>query len=161
MKRILFTAALSAVAAGAIAAGAAFAQHRQHGAHATPAGADARQAVDFPADLREHMLSNMRDHLAVLQEIQEALARGAADRAADVAERRLGMSSLTLHGAQEAAKFMPQGMQDAGTGMHRAASRFAIAAQDAGVTGDVRAALGALSEVTAQCVGCHAGYKVR
>jgi hypothetical protein len=53
------------------------------------------------------------------------------DIAAKIAESRLGMSSLSLHGAAEIAKYMPQGMQNAGTAMHHAASRFAIAAQDA------------------------------
>ena len=71
------------------------------------------------------------------------------------------MSSLQSHGAHDVAKFMPQGMQDAGTAMHRAASRLAVEAVNSGVTGDLKPALGALAEVTAQCVGCHAGYKLK
>ena len=42
-----------------------------------------------------------------------------------------------------------------------AASRFAVTATDAGVTGDYKAALTALGEVTATCVGCHAGYRLK
>lgn len=71
------------------------------------------------------------------------------------------MTSLRLHGAHEVAKFMPQGMQDAGTAMHRAASRFALEAQNAGVTGELKPVLGALGEVMSACVGCHAGYKLQ
>ena len=56
---------------------------------------------------------------------------------------------------------MPQGMQDAGTRMHKAASRFAIAAQDVGATGELKPALGGLAEVMAACVGCHAGYRLK
>ena len=56
---------------------------------------------------------------------------------------------------------MPKGMQDIGSEMHRSASRFAIEAQNAGVTGELRPALEALSYVTAQCVGCHASYRFR
>ena len=102
--------------------------HQQHmaGAPAPTTAKDARQAVKFPAQMREHTLANMRDHLLALQEIQSALSRADYDRAADVAESRLGMTSLTLHGAHESAKFMPKGMQDAGTAMHRSASRFAV-----------------------------------
>ena len=122
---------------------------------------DARQAVKFPKALREHTLANMRDHLLALQEIQEALAKQEYDRAGDIAEQRLGMSSLGLHGAHEVAKYMPKGMQEAGTAMHRNASRFAVAAKDAGATGDVRPALAALASTTAQCVACHAGYRVK
>jgi hypothetical protein len=122
---------------------------------------DRRVAVTFPADLREHTLANMRDHLLALQEIQAALATGKFDSAADVAERRLGMSSLGLHGAHEVAKYMPKGMQDAGTAMHRSASRLSVAALDAAVTNDLKPALSALSEVTANCVACHAAYRLK
>ena len=122
---------------------------------------DTRQSVYFPKVLREHTLANMRDHLLALQEIQAALAQQEYDKAADIAEHRLGMSSLSLHGAHDVAKYMPKGMQDAGTGMHRNASRFAVAAKDAAATGDVKPALAALAATTAQCVACHAGYRVK
>ena len=103
----------------------------------------------------------MRDHLLTLQRIQDALAKGSFDAAAGISESRLGLSSLELHGAHEVAKFMPQGMQDAGTAVHKAASRLSLAAQNAGATGDVKPALAALSEVTAQCVACHAAYRLK
>jgi hypothetical protein len=45
--------------------------------------------------------------------------------------------------------------------MHRAASRFAITAQDMGVTGDLKPVFTGLAEITAQCVGCHAGYRLK
>jgi hypothetical protein len=131
--------------------------HMQHGAPA----ADTRELVTFPPELVAHTIANMRDHLRALQEINEALAAGEPDKAAKIAEARLGMSSLHLHGAAEVARYMPQGMQDAGTAMHRAASRFAIEAQNVGVTGELKPALGALSEVMAACVGCHAGYRLK
>ena len=135
---------------------------KTHGqAHGGTAARDPRELVAIPPDLATHMMANMRDHLAALQEIQNALARGQNDVAAKVAEQRLGMTSLTSHGAHEVGKFMPRGMQDAGSGMHRAASKFAIAVQDSGVTGDLKPALAALAEVTAQCVGCHAGYRIK
>jgi hypothetical protein len=128
---------------------------------AAPGAPDTRQFVEFPPALVEQTLANMRDHLQTLQEIQSQLGTGHPDSAAKIAEARLGMSSLELHGAAEVSKYMPQGMQEAGTAMHRAASRFAIAAQDASVTGDLKPALAGLAEVTAQCVGCHAGYRLR
>ncbi len=80
--------------------------------------------------------------------------------AASIAEQRLGMSSLGLHGASHIAPFMPQGMQDIGTRMHRAASRFAVEAQNASVSNDVRPALGALGTVMQECVACHAAYRL-
>ena len=52
-------------------------------AAAKPTPRDARQLVKFPAQMREHTLANMRDHLLALQEIQSALARSEYDRAAE------------------------------------------------------------------------------
>lgn len=121
---------------------------------------DNRQFIKFPEPLRSHTLTNMRDHLVALGEMQDALAKGQFDRAADVAEQRLGMSSLKTHGAHEVARYMPQGMQDAGTAMHRSASQFATIAKDASVTGDLRPALAALARVNQTCVACHAGYRL-
>jgi hypothetical protein len=133
----------------------------QDNSHAAHASADPRLLVRFPDEMRIHTLTNMRDHLLALQEIQEALAREQFDLAANIAEQRLGMSSLKLHGAHDVSNFMPAGMQAVGTEMHHAASRFALTAKDAGVTRDIKPALTALAEVSAQCVACHAGYRIQ
>lgn len=138
------------------------AQHQRHAVAApSPVVTDARLEVVFPAEMRQHTLSNMRDHLLALQEMQNALAQQAYDRAAELAEQRLGMSSLGLHGAHEVSKFMPRGMQDAGLAMHRSASRFALAARDVSATGDLQPALAAMSEVMGACVACHAAYRLK
>jgi hypothetical protein len=121
---------------------------------------DTRQMVYFPNQLRERTLANMRDHLLSLQQVHEALSTLDYDKAADIAEHRLGMSSLGLHGAHEVAKYMPQGMQDIGTAMHRSASRFAAAAQESAATGDIKPTLAALSRLSGACVACHASYRV-
>jgi cytochrome c556 len=121
---------------------------------------DSRQPVSMPAMMQEHMRANMRDHLLAISEIQVALASGHYDAAAEIAEKRLGMTSLDAHGARHVAGFMPDGMQAIGTAMHHAASRFAVTAQEAAVTSDLPRALGGLGEVTRQCVACHAGYRL-
>jgi len=121
------------------------------------ASSDTRALVELPAMMQEHMLSNMRDHLAAINEILVYLGNGELDKAAETAEYRLGMSSLESHGAGHMAKFMPAGMRQAGTAMHKAASRFALKAQE----GEVLAAYKALTEVTSACVACHSGYKVK
>lgn len=125
------------------------------------AAPDTRQPVQLPEPLRSHTLTNMRDHLLALGEIQEALARGQFDQAADIAEHRLGLSSLQIHGAPEVSKHMPQGMRDAGIAMHRSASRFATVAKDASVSGDLRPALAGLARINQACVACHADYRFR
>jgi hypothetical protein len=168
-ERWIWTLAFSAFAAAPLA----LAQdpehmHMQHmheaGSQAAmpehAAGPDGRVPVEFPAMLKEHTLANMRDHLQTLSQIQAYLADKDFDRAADLAEKRLGMSSLSLHGAHDVAPYMPKGMQDAGTAMHRAASRFAVATQEASIEGNVARALGALTDVTQSCVACHAAYRL-
>jgi hypothetical protein len=132
-----------------------------HEAMHTAAPPDTREPVHFPAPLLAHELANMRDHLITLSRIQEYLSKKEFDKAGRLAETRLGMSSFGLHGAHEVAPYMPKGMQDAGTAMHHAASRFAIATQEAAVNDDVAHALGALNEVTQACVACHAAYRLR
>lgn len=156
----VLTMALAVVGAGsyALLAGAQTHQHEMAAPAATQG--DGRQLVQFPEPMRLHTMSNMRDHLLALQEIDLALSRNDFDKAASVAEQRLGMSSLELHGAAHIAPFMPQGMQDIGTQMHRSASRFAVEAQNASVSNDVRPTLAALGAVMQQCVACHTSYRL-
>ena len=136
--------------------------HQMHMMH-TGNGAtqDNRVAVDFPAPMKEHILTNMRDHLQTISLIQEAMGTGQYDKAAQLAEDRLGMNALKLHGAYENSKFMPKGMQEAGTAMHRNASKFAIEVQNTAATGNIKPALIALGNTTQACVACHAGYKLK
>jgi len=118
---------------------------------------DSRTFVKFPEMMQSHMMSNMRGHLETINKKLIVLSNEEFDTAADLAESNLGMSSLKLHGASHMAKFMPDGMQKAGTNMHHIASRFALKAQE----GESKAAYKALSELTSACVACHAAYKIR
>lgn len=169
MKRFRRVALATAAAAGFGLAAAAFgppalAQVEHSMSHEEMHSApveDSRELVVFPEPLRVKELANMRDHLITLSRIQEYLSRHQFDEAAKLAEQRLGMSSFGLHGAHEVAPYMPKGMQDAGTAMHHAASRFAITSQEAAVDDDVGRAIGALTEVTQACVACHAAYRLR
>ena len=118
---------------------------------------DTRQLVQLPEMMQQHMMSNMRDHLVAINELLINMANGELEEAAEIAEYRLGMSSLESHGAAHMAKFMPEGMRQAGTSMHRAASRFALKAQG----GDILPAYNALSDITSACVACHSGFRIR
>ena len=48
-------------------------------------------------------------------------------------------------------------MRQAGTNMHKAASRFALKAQE----GELLPAYKMLSEVTSTCVACHSVYRIK
>jgi hypothetical protein len=165
VMKLLLTrlSAIGVIAAGLGTPTIALPQSHDHGAHqhqAEAMPADSRLPVMFPEPLRSHTLANMRDHLTALGGIQQALASGDYDAAADIAERRLGLSSLEAHGAHEVARYMPKAMQDAGTAMHSSASQFAAIAKDSSVTGDWKAAVGALARVNQTCVACHAGFRL-
>ena len=123
----------------------------------TFAAEDNRQFVKLPEMMQHHMLASMRDHLQTLNDILKYLSTGEMDKAASTAEHRLGMSSLGSHDAAHMAKFMPDGMQHAGTAMHKAASQFALKAEE----GEVLPAYKMLSTITSSCVACHAGYRIR
>ena len=118
---------------------------------------DSRQLVEFPEMMQQHMMTNMRDHLVAINEILINMTNGSLDKAADIAEQRLGMSSLDNHGASHMGKLMPKGMQVAGTNMHKTASRFALKAQE----GELVPAYKMLSELTSTCVACHSAYRIR
>jgi hypothetical protein len=173
MKRLIVLAGLL-TAPLAFAQGGGPMQHspQMHMHEMTPAPAmpapggadDPRQLVRLPEMMQEHMLGNMRDHLVTLNGVIGDVADGKFDAAAKLVEARLGMSSLSLHGAAQMAPFMPKPMQDAGTAMHHAASRLAIVLQNAAVTPNadaMRKVSGALHEVTSACTGCHASYRIR
>ena len=153
MRRIGWGAVAKAILVAGAAAWAQFA-----------AAADERQLVELPAMMQEHMLGNMRDHLTALNEMLAALAAGDVKTAGAIAESRLGMSSLELHGAAHMAQFMPVEMQSFGTEMHKAASRFVIAAENAELEPGLDAqhkVYDALQSITQNCVGCHEAYRIR
>jgi hypothetical protein len=174
MRRFLLASCAVLALLGGVTA---LAQEHQH--HAAPDGGDGRQVVDFPPEMRDHTLANMRDHLQALSEILAAMADAKYARAATIASARLGMDSPSAQackGEPDAAavqmsrpgdmdhqmsQFMPEGMRKVGLEMHQSASVFAREAGKASKTGNAKAALAALSKLTEQCTSCHAAYRVR
>jgi len=124
---------------------------------ASASSGDSREVVELPKMMQEHMLANMRDHLAAINEILIYLGSGELEKASETAEFRLGVSSLESHGASHMARFMPEGMRQLGTEMHRSASQFALVAEE----GELLEAYKALSNITTACVACHSGYRVK
>ncbi len=169
---VVFAGAIASLAARAQSPQMGSMEHRHMHGNQAPAeqmampekSGDSRELVSLPGPMREHMLANMRDHLATLDAVIGDVADNKFEAASKLLEERLGMSSLPLHHAAEMAPYFPKPMQDAGTNMHHAASRLAIALQDASVAqnfdamGKVNAAL---HDVTSSCVACHTGYRVR
>lgn len=125
----------------------------------TPAS---RIPVAFPPLVKEHTLASMRLHLEGLGKIQAELAQQNFTGAAATARYFLGMNSpLNAPNMRDEVRFMPPEMKRLGAKMHHAAERFAEAADNADVTGDMPAVLRSLSRLTQTCVACHAAYRLK
>ena len=125
---------------------------------------DTRTLIKLPSDIEKKMLVNMRDHIAALDHIIQAVKSGEYDKAQEVAESRLGWSSLVRRGDQEVANHWAKPMQKMADQMYRSASDFAHVAQNASVEDSKESyqkVLSALGDITAACRGCHASYRVR
>jgi hypothetical protein len=165
---VTIAACLAAAAGAAQESAAPHARDHMHMTHQ-----DARRALDFPAPMREHMLSQMRAHLEALQAVLAALGAGDPGAAGDIADERLGLGApgaaacdpTHAKGGDTMAtmmgEHMPQEMRAMGFAMHSAASDFAAVAAKARETGDLKPALAALATVTGSCAACHAAFKLR
>ena len=129
--------------------------------HVAATVAKTRFDVVFPPLVKHQALATMRMHLQGLGEIQRALAEHHFDEAAQIAAMKLGMSSMYGNQMEEEARYMPPGMKQLGAQLHREAGEFALAAQDASVSGNTDKPLMLLSRMTQTCVACHATYRLR
>ena len=122
-------------------------------------GGDMRQLVSIPEQSRELMRKDMLDHLSAINEIIAYMASDKLDAAADVAETRLGRSSMGKHRGtgMGPGKFMPPEMRSIGWSMHDSATEFSEVARK----GDLKNAYNALQKVTGSCVACHYSYRTR
>lgn len=120
---------------------------------------DTRQLVSMPEQARKLMRKDMLDHLSALNEIIGYLVSNNLDAAADVAETRMGRSSMGKHRGtgMGPGRFMPLEMRNLGWGMHDAATEFSRIAKH----GNLKSAYSALQKVTSSCVACHYSYRTR
>ena len=124
-----------------------------------PPDSDLRQLVSMPDAASQLMRKDMLDHLSALNEIIVLLAENNLDAAADVAETRMGKSSMGRHRGtgMGPGRFMPREMRNIGRGMHESATELSQAAKE----GDLKGSYTALQKITASCVACHYSYRTR
>jgi hypothetical protein len=120
---------------------------------------DSRRLVSMPAAAQGLLRKDMIDHLQVLNQLFAHLAASEYRKASELAEARLGRSSMGRHRGtgMGPGRFMPPEMHQLGMGMHEAASEFARIVPDQ----DSSTAYAALQRVTSFCVACHLGFRVR
>lgn len=125
----------------------------------TPPTSDARQLVSMPAQAQQILRKDMTDHLAALNQVLGHLAASEFQQASELAESRLGRSSMGRHrgSGMGPGRFMPPEMHGLAMGMHQAASEFAVVARKQ----DLPAAYSGIQRVTSFCVACHASFRIR
>jgi hypothetical protein len=121
--------------------------------------ADPRQLVEMPDQAQKLMRDDMLEHLSALNEIIAHLSTNNLDAAAEIAESKMGKSSMGKHRGtgMGPGRFMPPEMRSIGWGMHEAATEFSQLAKK----GDTKNAYVALQKITGSCVACHYGYRTR
>lgn len=129
------------------------------GAEPAPSSRDSRQLVSMPEPAQQLLRKDMVDHLVVLNQVLAHLAAAEFRQASELAETRLGNSSMGRHRGtgMGPGRFMPPEMHQLGIAMHRSASEFATVAMKE----DVAAAYSSLQGVTSFCVACHLGFRIR
>ncbi|HYQ45098.1 MAG TPA: cytochrome c [Polyangiaceae bacterium] len=114
---------------------------------------DARKPVPLLPMMANHQKQNMRDHLAVVQEVVAALGTRDFDKVTQSA-RRMGysgaMEQMCKHMGSGAPGFTEQALT-----FHHSADRIADAAEK----NDSDGVITALAETLATCTSCHATYK--
>jgi len=113
----------------------------------------------MPAQAQQLMRKDMQDHLAALSEVLGYLVNQDFALAAEVAEKRMGKSSMGKHRetGMGPGRFMPLEMRQIGWGMHEAASDFAESAK----SGDQNKIYASLQKVMSSCTACHLSYRTR
>ena len=117
--------------------------------------------VEVPEFAGKHLMKMMRGHLETLQAITRLLSQHQYDKAAEVAEEGLGMSSAEMHFKMHVGKYLPKDMRAQGEAMHEAATRFAKDARDAAKGDELDRALASMADIIKHCASCHSAYRIR
>ena len=131
----------------------------------TAAGAahaeDTRPLAPLPAAAQESLRQEMLENLAALNEVLILVGSGKLAEAGEVAEAKLGVSSMGKHRAKpmdaRPGPHMPPAMHGIGMDGHKAVSEFAKVA----ASGDRDRAIALLPNLTGACVACHFSYRTR
>jgi len=152
MKRILIAVAAFV---GIVGLNAAFAadekmQHEMH--HHDMSMMDTRTTLGLSAEMKQHQLSNMREHVGAIQSIIGFMSENKFEDAAKIAHTKLG---LTPEMQKMCSMFNDEKFMTLGMAFHKSGDDLG----DALHSKDVNASLRALNKTMQYCVECHATYR--
>ena len=117
---------------------------------------DTRTVIQLSPQHRSLVLTEMRQFLAGLQQLSEALSQDDMETVARVA-RALG-SPMTHDVPPDLKQALPEGFRKLGFSVHKDFDQIAL---DAGSLGDSQHTLSQLSATLSKCVSCHSTYQIR
>lgn len=116
---------------------------------------DTRTTVKYAPDLRELVMSEMRDYLVIMAEIQQGIAENNPDKIYEAASRQ-GQASIDETPAR-LLKLSPMACKQMGFRGHHL---FQAIADSAKTNYNPKTTIKQMAELTNNCVACHATYKV-
>ncbi|TAN72608.1 MAG: cytochrome C [Gallionella sp.] len=125
-------------------------QHENH--NHTMSMTDTRTSLGLSAEMKQHQLSNMREHVEAIQSIIGLISENKFEAASKIAHGKLG---LTPEMQKMCSMFNDEKFKALGLAFHKSGDELG----DALKTGDVTASLRALNKTMGYCVSCHAAYR--
>lgn len=117
---------------------------------------DVRTVIELSPQHRALVLDEMRQFLAGLQQITDALSRDDMESVGQAA-RALGVS-MSHQVPADLKRALPQEFRKLGHAVHSSFDQIAL---DADSLGDTSHALSQLGETLSRCVSCHSTYQIQ
>jgi hypothetical protein len=121
---------------------------------------DSRHLLEMPAAAKNTLRIEMLERLQALHQIMKAYAEGKPQDVAQLAKSAIGTGVMMRHGKRQSEaiprNFMPEGMLPLSKQSHMLGDEFSEALK----SGDRNRIDAKLSEVTGNCVACHALYRI-
>ncbi|OGS93005.1 MAG: cytochrome C [Gallionellales bacterium GWE2_58_10] len=122
--------------------------HHHHGMDT----ADKRTSLELSPEMKQHQLSNMREHLAAVQSIIRLMSENKFEEASGIAHAKLG---LTPEMQQMCSMFENEQFMAMGFEFHRSGDELGKVLK----TRNMKASLRALNKTMAYCTECHAAFR--
>ena len=152
MKRILIIISTFIGMAGLNMALAADEKMHHENHHHDMSMMDTRTSLGLSAEMKQHQLSNMREHLDAISSIVALMSENKFEDASKVAHTKLG---LTPEMQKMCSMFGDEKFMALGMAFHKSGDDLGDALQ----TKDTNTSLRALNKTMQYCVTCHAAYR--
>ena len=113
---------------------------------------DTRLSLNLPAPMKQHQLSNMREHVEAIKSIVGLMAENKFEDASKIAHSKLGLSPEMQ---AMCGMFNNENFNKLGLAFHKSGDELGDALQ----TKDVNTSLRALNKTMQYCVTCHTTYR--